>query len=164
MLPLIFLLGGELQCCKLSYIYFLMQTCDHEFGSKGWLLEIELLIPKKVQKAHLNCLHRKNPTYYNVVTSFLVKLVPTCTSHIKGTANQSTTYFLLVFPTQRIKSLAQKQNLWKIYIQTLWSHTITCHNMEQVCHMTFAKLISASLHYKVMNIGGHHSILQTLST
>ncbi len=88
-----------------------MQTCDREFGSKGPLIEPKLSLPKKVQKAHLYCLHRKNSTYYSVVTSFLVKLVPTCTSHIKGTTNQFTTYFLLLFLTQRIKSSAQNQNL-----------------------------------------------------
>jgi hypothetical protein len=127
MLPLVFLLGGELQCCRLSYINFLMQTCDHEFESKCWLIETKLSIPITIQKPHLYCLHRKNPIYYNVVTSSLVKLVPTCTSRIKGTTDQSTTYFLLMSPTQKIKSSTQNQNLWKIYPNPLKSH----HNLSK---------------------------------
>ncbi len=66
-------------------IVFLLWTFGQAFRSKGQLIGVELTVPKNIWRAHLHYSHRRNPASSSVVTSFLAKLIPACTSDSKGT-------------------------------------------------------------------------------
>ncbi len=113
------------------HIFFPFLDFGQAFKSNGLLIRVEVLLlkifqgghsggqfmganmlsPIELTKGHLSFSKNKKPYSSNATTSIWMRFVPSNTSHKESKAGLSSAYFLLVLPTQCIRSSWQNPNL-----------------------------------------------------